>query len=333
MAKDFSQNARDRSSFLVPPTLDTATKRGDRADTRPIRAARLIEIQRIQPDPNQPRKTFVQETLESLARSIRQIGGIIDPITVQYSENEDCFLIISGERRYRAAKIAGLDTLPCIIKQPDDKTRFLMQFIANIQREDIPPLEEAAAIRRLVQTYGFTQHEIAKLINKSKSYVSQVLGLERLSDEAKKKVQTSELSKEIQIQASRETEPEKQIEILKMASDGNKTIREIRNQTKPVGVQNSDKNIDSNTANTNRNKPGTQPPGNETFSQWTWRSKQGRFTVSVQFTEKHPLENKTKMVRAALKDAINQISGKRTKPAGELREQEVCTNENEKISW
>jgi ParB family transcriptional regulator, chromosome partitioning protein len=312
MAKDFSQNARDRSTFLVPSTLDTVTKMGDRADTRPLRAARLIEIQRIQPDPNQPRKTFVQETLESLARSIRELGGIIDPITVQFSENEDGFLIISGERRYLAAKIAGLDTLPCIIKEPDDKTRFLMQFIANIQREDIPPLEEAAAIRRLVQTYGFTQHEIAKLINKSKSYVSQVLGLDRLSDEAKKKVQTSELSKEVQIQASRETEPEKQIEILKMASDEKKTVRDIRNQTRPVGVQNPDRN--------------------ETFSQWTWRSKKGRFTVSVRFMEKHPFENKANMVRAALEEAVSQISGKCREDGDELSEQEALANENEKIS-
>jgi hypothetical protein len=96
-----------------------------------------------------------------------------------------------------------------------------------------------------------------------------------------------------------------------MASDGNKTVREIRNQTKQAGVQNSGKNIDSNSSNTNRNKPGTQPAKNETFSQWTWRSKKGRFTVSVQFLEQHPLENKTKMVRAALKDAANQVSGKR----------------------
>ena len=312
MAKDFSQNAQDRSTFLVSSTLDTASKRGEREDTRPLRAARWIEIQRIQPDPHQPRKTFVQETLESLAGSIREIGGIIDPITVQFSENEDCFLIISGERRYLAAKIAGLDTLPCIIKQPDDKTRFLMQFIANIQREDIPPLEEAAAIRRLVQTYGFTQHEIAKLINKSKSYVSQVLGLERLSDEAKKKVQTSELSKEVQIQASRETEPEKQIEILKMASDEKKTVRDIRNQTRQAGIQDSDHN--------------------ETFRQWTWRSKKGRFTVSIRFMEKHPFENKTNMVRDALEEADSQDSGERRETGGELRERETRANKNEKIS-
>ncbi|BBO83110.1 hypothetical protein DSCO28_36760 [Desulfosarcina ovata subsp. sediminis] len=164
----------------------------------------------------------------------------------------------------------------------------------------------------MVQTYGFTQHEIAKLINKSKSYVSQVLGLERLSDEAKKKVQTSELSKEVQIQAPRETEPEKQIEILNMASDDKKTVRDIRNQTRQAGIQDSDHN--------------------ETFRQWTWRSKNGRFAVSVRFIEKHPFENKTNMVRDALKEAISQISDERREDGDELSEQEALANENEKIS-
>ncbi|WP_419656597.1 uncharacterized protein Dvar_56940 [Desulfosarcina variabilis str. Montpellier] len=164
----------------------------------------------------------------------------------------------------------------------------------------------------MVQTYGFTQHEIAKLIKRSKSYVSQVLGLERLSDEAQKKVQTSELSKEVQIQASRETEPEKQIEILRMASDDKKTVRDIRNQARQAGSQDSDHN--------------------ETFSQWTWRSKKGRFTVSVRFMEKHPFENKTNMVRNALKEAISQISGEGRETGGELVEQEVLANENKKIS-
>ena len=220
----------------------------------------------------------------------------------QYSEGEDHFIIISGERRYRAAKIAGLDTLPCIIKQPDDKTRFLMQFIANVQREDILPLEEAAAIRRLVQTHGFTQREIAKLVNKSTSYVSQILGLERLSDEAKEKVQTSELSKEVQIQASREAEPEKQLELLKMASDGKKTVRDIRNQTRQPTTQGT------NTSSANRQNPDVRSSENETFSQWTWRSKKGRFTVSVRFMDKHPLEERDEMVRAALEDAVVQIS-------------------------
>jgi len=312
MAKDFSQNAQNRSIFLVPPQSDTDrnTKKGPRADTQPIRAARLIDIQRIQPDPDQPRKTFVQETLESLAQSIHQIGGIIDPLTVHYSEHEDCYLIISGERRYRAAKIAGLKRLPCVIKEPDDKTCYLIQFIANIQREDLSPLEEAAAIRRLVQTHGYSQSEIAKLNNKSKSYISQILGLERLSDEAKHKVQTSELSKEVQIQASRETEPEKQVEILKMASDENKTVRDIRSKTKQAKCLDSDKNTNPNLSSVKRQGSVTPPAENATFSKWSWKSEKGQFTVSVKFFNKHPVEKKAKIIQTALNDAATHVAGR-----------------------
>jgi len=233
MPKTYAKNAEDRSIFLVPSnSTSDEGKKGDRADTSPFRSARMIDIDRIQPDPNQPRKTFVQETLESLAASIEEVGGIIDPLTVEYAENDDCFRIISGERRYRAAKIIGLDRLPCIVKEVNDKTRFIMQFIANLQREDIPPLEEAAGIKQLMENFSYTQKNIGKLINKSKSYISQILGLDRLSKPAREIVQTSELSKEILIQASREKDPEKQVGILKSASNGNKTVRQLREKQK-----------------------------------------------------------------------------------------------------
>ena len=170
MPKSFVQNAENRSTFLIPTTPDDKiVRKGERADTSPYRSARMIDIKRIQPDPNQPRKTFNQVTLESLAESIKELGGIIDPLTVEYVENDDCFRIISGERRYRAAIITGLDKLPCIIKKVDNKKRFLLQFIANIQREDISSLEEAAGIRHLIENYGYTQIKVAKLFNKSKS--------------------------------------------------------------------------------------------------------------------------------------------------------------------
>lgn len=108
MAKNFAQNAEDRSMFLVPAATATdKARKGERADTSPFRAARVIDINRIKPDPEQPRKTFVQESLKSLAESIKELGGIIDPLTVEYMEKDDLFQIISGERRYRAAKMAG----------------------------------------------------------------------------------------------------------------------------------------------------------------------------------------------------------------------------------
>jgi len=188
MPKNYAKSAEDRSVFLVPSNSDSdAIKKGDRTDTSPFRAARMIDIKRIHPDPNQPRKTFNQESIESLAESITELGGIIDPLTVEYVEEDDIFRIISGERRYRAAGMVGLEMLPCIIKEIDDEKRFLLQFVANLQREDITPLEEAAGIRHIIERYGYPQQKIARLFNKSKSYISQILGLERLSEDAKKK--------------------------------------------------------------------------------------------------------------------------------------------------
>ena len=117
MSKAYKLNLEQRSTFLSPVEAQgEKDKEVQRDDTSPLRSARLITIDRIQPDPNQPRKTFSQGKLESLAESIEEIGGIIDPLTVAHDEKENVFRIISGERRYRAAKMAGLEKLPCIIK-------------------------------------------------------------------------------------------------------------------------------------------------------------------------------------------------------------------------
>jgi len=284
MPKNYAKNAEDRSVFLVPSNSDSdAIKKGDRTDTSPFRAARMIDIKRIHPDPNQPRKTFNQESIESLAESIKEIGGIIDPLTVEYVEEDDIFRIISGERRYRAAGMVGLEMLPCIIKEIDDEKRFLLQFVANLQREDITPLEEAAGIRHIIEQYGYPQQKIARLFNKSKSYISQILGLERLSEDAKKKVQTSELSKEVQIQASREKDSMKQMEILKKASEEGKTVKQIRREEKDP-ISNSRK-----------------------FRAWHWKPNIGHFKITIRFQREHDEDKKSELVRGALQEAIIQI--------------------------
>ena len=228
MSKNYKQNAEERSVFFSPVIVDgDGDKMGERGDTSPLRGAKLVDIERIKPDPNQPRKTFTKEKLQSLAGSIKELGEIIDPLTVEYVEKEDFFRIISGERRYRAARIAGLKRLPCLIKEVDEKKRLLFQLIANLQREDITPLEESLGIRSLMERFGYSQTRVAKLMNKSESYVSQILGLERLSQPAREILQTSEVSKEVQIRASREKEPSKQQEILKKASEEGKTVKQI----------------------------------------------------------------------------------------------------------
>jgi len=283
MSKSFLQNAEERSIFLVPSESgDDEKKKGERTDTRPLRTARLIEINRIKPDPEQPRKTLKQETLESLAESIKELDGIIDPLTVQYDESVDVFRIISGERRYRAAELVGLDRLPCIIKKVQDKERYLMQIVANLQREAIPPLEEAAGIRNLADRYGYNKTQIAKFLNKSKSYVSQILGLERLSKPAKKIVQTSELSKEIQIQASREQDPEKQLKLLKMAAEEGKTLKQIRKETK--GSELSDKKEISIGSESDQ-KSGWPSTNDKGCRKWAYESKASGCILTIRFLQ------------------------------------------------
>ena len=305
MSKSFLQNAENRSIFLASSEADeNQAKKGERTDTRPLRSARLIHINRIKPDPEQPRKTFNQSTLESLAESIKELGGIIDPLTVEYDESADAFRIISGERRYRAAKIVELDKLPCIIKEVNDRERYLMQIVANLQREDIPPLEEAAGIKHLVERYGYKQTQIAGLLNKSKSYVCQILGLERLSEQAKEKIQTSELPKEIQIQASREEDPEKQLEILNKASEQGKTVRQIRqeqNEFDQIKVENESTSQDTEAKS---EKPVLK---NKKFREWHWKPDDVSFEIRIRFRREISENKKKELVMASLKRALDSV--------------------------
>lgn len=296
MSKSYLQSAEASTTFLNPVPLEgDEYKKGERKDTAPFREAKFINIERVKPDADQPRKKFDQTSLERLAESIRELGEIIDPLTVEYNEQEDIFRIISGERRFRAAKMVGLETLPCILKEVDKKKRILLQLIANLQRENFSPLEETAGIRTLIEKFGYSQTQAAKILNKSKSYVSQALGLERLAPPAREIVQTSELSKEALIQASKEKDPEKQVKILKKASDEGQTVKQIR------------KNLiagDSSDGNSLKKQEGIQ----KSFKKWTWTPEHKGFVITIQFKAKQNASDKTHLIRAALEEANNQLN-------------------------
>ena len=305
MSKNYEQNAEERSVFLSPVIVDgDGDKMGERGNTSPLRGAKLINIERIKPDPNQPRKTFTKEKLESLAGSIRELGEIIDPLTVEYVEKEDFFRIISGERRYRAARIVGLEKLPCIIKEVDEKRRLLFQLIANLQRENITPLEESVGIRSLIERFGYSQASVAKLMNKSESYISQILGLERLSQPAREILQTSEVSKEVQIRASREKEPSKQQEILKKASEEGKTVRQIRAEGQMAALEEGEKAPVGSGA---EEKPFQTTLKSNKFRKWAWMPKDGRFEVTIQFSKDQIESKMNEVVKAALGEAYKYV--------------------------
>ncbi len=137
-----------------------------------------IEIQKIQSNPYQPRLDFDQEALQALAKSIRQLG-IIQPLTVRLLAH-DRFELIAGERRLRAAKMAGLDRVPAYVRTADTEEMLEMALVENVQREDLNPVEVALGYQRLVSECGLRQDQVARRVGKTRSAVTNTLRLLRL---------------------------------------------------------------------------------------------------------------------------------------------------------
>lgn len=140
----------------------------------------LVKLSRIQPDPDQPRKNFDEEKLNELADSIRTYG-MISPIVVK--KRGALFEIVAGERRWRAARIAGLKEIPVVIKEVDEKTSRELSIIENIQRDDLNAVEEARAYQSLIEEYGLTQEEVAARVAKNRSTITNSLRLLKLEPE------------------------------------------------------------------------------------------------------------------------------------------------------
>jgi len=139
----------------------------------------IVKITKVEPNREQPRKVFDEDALQELADSIKQFG-VIQPILVQ--DRKDHYEIIAGERRWRAAKIAGLKEVPVIIKNYTEKEIVEISLIENIQREDLNPIEEAQAYKRLLNEFNLKQDEVAERVSKSRAAVTNSLRLLKLSD-------------------------------------------------------------------------------------------------------------------------------------------------------
>lgn len=143
----------------------------------------MLPIHVIQPNPNQPRVTFQTEELRALADSIRQ-NGLLQPISVRRCG--DMFELIAGERRLRAAKLAGLQQIPCIIMEISDRNSAILALVENIQRQDLNFFEEAAALERLISYYGMTQEDAAMKLGRAQSTIANKLRLLRLTEEERR---------------------------------------------------------------------------------------------------------------------------------------------------
>src|SRR5438477_11480379 len=140
---------------------------------------RMVPIDKIRPNPEQPRK-FIGDVSE-LSESIRE-KGVLEPLLVRYMPREDTYHIISGERRYHAAREAGLNELPCIEKIADDAETLELALIENLQRKDLTAFEEADGLHRLAEQFAYTHEDIARKIAKARSSVTETLSLRGIAE-------------------------------------------------------------------------------------------------------------------------------------------------------
>jgi ParB family chromosome partitioning protein len=154
----------------------------------------MIPIAKIHPDSKQPRKTFHDESIQSLSESIRE-NGVITPLLVR--PNGDGYIIVAGERRHRACVLAGLTAVPCIIKSVNDFGALKLSLIENLQREDLSPFEEAAAYKTLTQEFEVTQEELGEIVGKSASLISRMIRLNDLPEPLREKLAHAQVARSL----------------------------------------------------------------------------------------------------------------------------------------
>ncbi len=151
-----------------------------------------IDIQSIEPNAFQPRTQFDESRLEELAQSIRS-NGIIQPILVR-SQPDGRYQIVAGERRWRAAKLAGLDKIPAVVREIPEDRMFELALIENIQRQELNAIEEAHAYKRLIETLGLTQEMVAQRVGRDRTFITNYLRLLRLPEDVQRFVEDEKLS-------------------------------------------------------------------------------------------------------------------------------------------
>ena len=165
---------------------------GEYSEPAQEQAVTSLPLQKIEPNPNQPRHTFDEVELQALADSIAE-HGIVQPLAVRAAGN-GYYQIIAGERRWRAARLAGLQEIPVVVLEADDRTVMELALIENLQRQDLNPMEEAEGYRALMEDYGLTQEQAAFRIGKSRPAVANALRLLALPDEVRAMVEDGTLS-------------------------------------------------------------------------------------------------------------------------------------------
>lgn len=229
--------------FYEDESNNLISKQVEKEVVTPADGVSELEIDKIYPNPNQPRKHFDEEALRELASSIK-IHGVIQPLVV--NKEGDGYMIIAGERRWRASKQAGLDKVPVVIKNYTEKQVKEISIIENLQREDLNPIEAARAIKQLMDEYNLTQEVVSDRIGKSRSNVANTLRLLSLYPEVIKMVEDGRLSSGHARSLVVIDDVTEQLRLAKKAVDGKLSVRDLEKAVKLYLNPDRDKKTKSN---------------------------------------------------------------------------------------
>lgn len=208
-------------------------------EEKPVEATvveREIDIDLIEPNPDQPRVRFTEEGLDELAQSIAA-NGVIQPIVLRAVGGR--FQIVAGERRWRASQRAGLRKMPAVVREVSDEKLLELALIENIQRQELNPIEEASAYRKLIDTLGLTQESVAERVGKDRTVIATSMRLLKLPDEVKKLIEEGRLSAGHGRALLTNEDAAVQRDLAKQAVDGNWSVRELERAAKSKGASNA----------------------------------------------------------------------------------------------
>ena len=216
---------------LIPKVVTEEPREEKKQEKETDSSEKLVRITKVEPNGSQPRRNFDEDSLMELADSIKQFG-LLQPILVQ--NRGDRYEIIAGERRWRAAKLAGLKEIPVIIRNLTDQEIVEISLIENIQREDLNPIEEAQAYKRLLTEFHLKQDEVAERVSKSRTAVTNSMRLLKLCDEVQQMVINEMLTTGHARALLAIEDPEEQYRVAQLVFDQKLSVREVERLVKKL---------------------------------------------------------------------------------------------------
>ena len=223
---------------ILGDAVNTAALAKNGQQEEPAQTELELKVSELEPNRDQPRKAFDEVQLEELADSIRKYG-VLQPLLVQ--KKKDNYEIIAGERRWRAAKLAGLKTVPVVIREYSPQQAMEIALIENVQREDLNPIEEALAYQRLMQEFSLKQEEIAERVSKNRTTITNSMRLLNLTPEVQKMLVEGLISSGHARALLALSDPQQQIELAKKVELERMSVREIEKAVKLLGKEKKEK--------------------------------------------------------------------------------------------